>query len=454
MAKKKEPITQGNTNIYPGYMAADKKSVVVNEMTLVAPNRNRKDVGTLKSGIERAESVYTPNRTQLYDLYHDVKSIDGHLSGIIKKRVDAITNKYIKFTRNKQKVDEMDTLIESSKFIRIIELIMESLEWGTSGIEFVIGKELDFVEIPRKHIRPEKGIITKSQYDYNGTDIDKVPFAWVVGQPKNLGYLLQCAMYALYKRSGFGDFAQFVEIFGQPVRIIYYDAYDTKTKQELQKILTESGGSLSMMIPQQAKFEMVDGKTSNATGQLQKTLIDACNSEMDVCVLGNTETTTSSKSSGYAQSQTHADQQLEITKSDMKYVLGWLNDPHFLWILKSYGYPVDGGRFEFEIELDLANLKERLDIDERVSAFVPISDDYWYETYGVPKPDNYQELKDQRTKDNVSSSDKRSSNTTDNASSSDKRSSKSNTKNLSANLNTLLSFFGLAPKDHGAHLDY
>ena len=29
----------------------------------------------------------------------------------------------------------------------------------------------------------------------------------------------------------------------------------------------------------------------------------------------------------------------------------------------------------------------------RVSEKVPVSDDYWYETYGIPKPENYNELK-------------------------------------------------------------
>lgn len=369
------------------------KNVVINDMTLVAPNRNRKDAANLKASIERSESVYTPNRTQLYDLYHDVLTIDGHLSGIIEKRTDAVKNKTIRFVdKNGKKVDAYDDLIESEKFARLIELIMESKYWGVSGIQFIVGNEFDFVEIPRKHIRPEKGIITRSQYDYNGTDYTQDKFINVIGNPKDLGKLLQCSLYALYKRSGFGDFAQYVELFGQPVRIIYYDAYDTQTKQELRKILNESGGSLAMMVPKQAKFEMLDGKTSNGTGELQTRLIGACNDEMSIAILGNTETSKSSQSSGYAQSKTHEEQQLQITKSDLKFVAKKLNQKWFKDVLAAYGLPVDGN-FEFEKELDLDKLKTRLEIDKEVSSKVPVADDYWYETYGIPKPDNYDELK-------------------------------------------------------------
>jgi hypothetical protein len=196
--------------------------------------------------------------------------------------------------------------------------------------------------------------------------------------------------------AGFGDFAQFVEIFGQPVRIIRYDAYDTKTQQECAKILKDAGSSLAMMIPKQAEFDMLDGKTSNGDGKLQISLIEACNKEMSIAILGNTETTTSSSSSGYAQSQTHQAEQYEITKDDMVFVSQMLNSPQFLAILAGYGYPVANGHFEYEQEANLASLKDRLLIDVELAKHVPIDDDYWYHTYGVSKPENYAELKKQR----------------------------------------------------------
>ena len=375
----------------PGIQPA---TVVVNDITQVSPSRGRKDVGMLRSGIERAESIYTPNRSKLYDLYHDIITIDGHLSGILEKRTNAILNKALRFVdKNGKRADAFDPLFQSQKFDDLIKLIMESRYWGISGVEFVVGEEFDFVEIPRKHIRPEKGYIVKSQFDNEGMPIKDLPFVWTIGKEKDLGLLLTCSMYALYKRSGFGDFAQYVEIFGQPVRIIYYDAYDFRTKEELSKILKSSGSSLAMMIPKQAQFEMLDGKTSNGNGELQEKLIRCCNEEMSIAILGNSETTASSASSGYAQAKEHGKQQLEITKADLTFVEKTLNTPWFFRILKSYGFPVEGGRFEYEKELDLESLKARLEIDREVSGKVPIDDDYWYETYGIPKPDNYDELK-------------------------------------------------------------
>ncbi|MNP98684.1 hypothetical protein D3C85_113050 [compost metagenome] len=373
------------------------EAYVIHDLTLVAPDRSSKDIGKLKESVVSAESVYYPNRVLLYDLYHDILSMDGFLRGIIQKRIDAVLNKKIKFTKKDGKQDDdLTDLIKSEKGRDLITLMMESKIWGASGVEFIIGgDELTFREIERKHIKPEKGLITKSQYglsEENGYAYEDMPFVWVLGKPKDLGLLLACSMYAIYKRGTFGDYAQYVEIFGQPVRIMKYDAYDTKTKQELKTLLTDSGSSLAMMIPKQAEFEMLDGKTSNGDGKLQIGLKDACNEEMSIAILGNTETTTSSKSSGYAQSKEHGEQQDELTVSDLIFVENLLNSKKFKQILKSYGYDING-KFEFDLDLDLNKLKLRMEIDTFVSSKVPVSDDYWYNTYGIPKPDNYDELK-------------------------------------------------------------
>ena len=382
MAKKNNPQTA--------------EPFIIHDLTLVSPDRSSKDIGKLKESVVVAESVYFPNRVLLYDLYHDILSMDGFLRGIIAKRIDAVLNKKIKFTKKDGKQDDnLTDLIKSQSGRDLITLLMESKFWGVSGVEFIIGDELKFNEVPRKHIKPEKGVITKSQYgvsEENGFAYDDMPFVWVVGKKTDLGLLLACSMYAIYKRGTFGDYAQYVEIFGQPVRIMKYDAYDTKTKQELKGLLDNSGSSLAMMIPKQADFEMLDGKTSNGDGKLQIGLKDACNEEMSIAVLGNTETTISSKSSGYAQSKEHGEQQDELTISDLIFVEHLLNSKKFKQILKSYGFAVEG-KFEFELDLNLTKLKIRMEIDQFVSTKVPISDDYWYTTYGIPKPDNYDELK-------------------------------------------------------------
>ena len=361
-----------------------KQEIILNELNIRSVDRSRKDIATWRGALISAESVYYPTRTRLYDLYEDVV-LDGHLSGVISKRIDAVLNKEICFHANGKRVHELDGLLRSLPFREVMRTIMETQLWGISGIEFIPGREFAFQPIPRKHIRPDLGIITYEQTGTDGISYDGMGNIWVMGEDKDLGLLLKCAPYSLYKRGGYADWAQYIELFGQPVRIIKYDSYDEQTKLELKKILDESGSSLSLMIPRQADFEIKDGKQNNSDGNLQLSFIKALNEEMSITILGNTETTTSSYSTGYAQSKVHLEQQYEITRSDLIYTAAMLNSPKFLAVLQGYGYPVANGSFVFSKDMDIDYLKARVAIDKEVAQVVPIPESYWYDTYGLPR---------------------------------------------------------------------
>ncbi|WP_151199715.1 hypothetical protein, partial [Flavobacterium psychrophilum] len=73
-----------------------KPNIIINDLTLVSPDRSHKDIQTLKTNVLSAESVYFPNRVGLYDLYHDVVSMDGYLKGILEKRIKTVLNKKLK----------------------------------------------------------------------------------------------------------------------------------------------------------------------------------------------------------------------------------------------------------------------------------------------------------------------------------------------------------------------
>lgn len=372
----------------------EKKSIVIANIVLQSPDRTPKDIADWIRAVEAAESVYAPQRVLLYDLYSRIE-MDGQFTGVWeRKRVSQVLNKKLLFKKNKQKVDELDTLISSDMFRNFIKLRMQQKKDGLSGAEFIPGPSFTFIEVDRKHIKPEKRVISKEQYQDTGFSYDGVWNFYIMGTKKDKGLLLNCAPYILWKQGVFGDWAQFIQIFGLPARLFKYDVYDEKTKKEAADLQKNAGSAMSMIIPKQLDFEMLDGKTSNSNGDLQDKFRKACNEEISIIVVGNTETTNSSSSSGYAQSQTHSDEQQEVIADDMQDILNTLNDPHFLTILKSYGYPVDGGAFEYEQPVNLDKLAKRKDIDKEIAKIVPIDDDYWYDTYNIPKPANYKELKE------------------------------------------------------------
>lgn len=369
------------------------KNIIVNKIHIIAVDRSSKDIRHWRNAHINAEAVVYANRQMLYDLYKDVE-LDGHLSGLVQKRFDAVLNKQLRYEVGGKKVDEMDDVIDSEVFRKIITKILETKLWGLSGMEFIPGEDLCFEEIPRKHIKPQWSIIAFEQSGQEGFPYQGVQNLWIVGEKQDLGLYLKCAPYVLYKKGNMADWAQYIEIFGQPIRVVKYDAHDEETKLELQEVLDESGSSLALMIPKQADFEIMDGKASNADGQLQERFKNACDNELSIIILGNTETTSNTNGGSNAKAQEQGRQQLEVTKSDMAFVSKVLSSKQAFAIFKSYGLKVSpGGKFVFEKDINLAELSSRKDIDIALSAKIPISDDYFYETYSIPKPDNYEELK-------------------------------------------------------------
>lgn len=362
-----------------------KGDVIVNKIVKQTIDRTPKDIGTWRHSHKVAEAIVNPNRSKLYDLYSDVE-LDGHLSGIVGKRIDAVLNKPIYFENSAGKrVEEMDAFCGSRVFRDILRSIMQAPLWGLSGLEFETGKEVKIKHIPRKHIKPDLGIVALNQSGREGFNYEEHPFLFIIGDPDDLGLYLKCAPYVIYKKGTMADWSQYIEIFGQPVRVIHYDAYDEQTKIQLEKILDESGGSLALMVPNQARFEMHDGKQSNGNGELQEKFKDSLNAEMSILILGNEETTKGGGGS-MAKSKTQADQQLEITKSDIIYASNYLNDPKLISILASYGLPVEGGRFVFTKDVDITFLTERMAIDIQAKDVIIIPESYWYNTYGYPEP--------------------------------------------------------------------
>ena len=372
-----------------------KNQLVVHKLNVMSPNRSRQTISEVRSAHKVAEFIHNPNRVALYDMFEDAM-VDPFLTGIIKKRMHMVRNKGLRLVDKQGKhLEQFDDLIAGKQFRRLRKYIFNTILYGLTGVEFLPGRELRYNLIPRKHIKPHIGKIVYDQYGTEGEDYTNMANIWILQsdeEDNNFGLLLKALPYVLFKRHGFVNWSEFVEIYGQPTRVGKYDAYDNGTRELLEQALEKAGRSLSIMIPKQANLDFVDGKTTNSDGKLQNGFKDACDEQLAVLFLGVTGTTKSSGADGYAQSKTHSEQQMEITQDDMDYEIETLNDPDFFAVLNSYGYNIpEGAKFEHEEEADLAWLAQKLKVDSVVSSKVPVPADYWYDTYKITKPKDEEE---------------------------------------------------------------
>lgn len=356
-------------------------TVLVTQLIIKPAQRSKTDIDTWRTALASAER---DRRTTLYDLYEDIL-LDNFLADAIEKRIEAITNADIVFaTREGESVEEIDNLIDTSEFESLLKEIMSARFWGCAmmQVDFTPEKKLCMWGVPKKHIRPKDRMIAFEQSDETGYPTAGDDRFIFVGDNKNLGLILKACPYVIYKRGGFGDWAQFAELFGMPFRKATYDGYDDNARILLEKAMDAAGSASYAVVPKGTDFEIMDPK-SQGNGQLYKLLRDACNEEILVGMLGQTMTT--QNGSSRSQSETHMDVQKNKHKSDRRFVQRILNE-YLVPLLEKRGFPVKEGWFSFPEKGESIGLKDRIEIDTKLADVIDIPEDYYYETYGIPKP--------------------------------------------------------------------
>ena len=375
-------------------------SIIMTNIDVRPWTRREQDIPSWRLAHRSAESLL-PRRILLYDLYADVE-IDGHVEAVTGKRRDPVTTANWQFVdKDGTPVDGVNDLLDTIGFGDMLEDIVNSKFWGYSIFEPTFWKnhegkwEMAANLLPRMNYRPETGIIANDSTSEEGINIREGFYAKTVmevGKPKDLGLYLKAAPYQILKRGGLGDWGLFVQVFGNPIVDATWDGFDESQRLKLLEAVQALGSGGALVRPKGTEVTLLENK-SNANGDLQDKFMSFLNKEISKALLGSTETTESSSSSGYAQSNTHAGQDEKKNESDIQFTRRILNS-RFTRILASAGFQVDGGSFIIEGEDNELTVKESFDMQMRLlDKGLPIDDDFFYETYGIPKPDNYEQLK-------------------------------------------------------------
>ena len=363
---------------------------VTQDLVVRAIDRQPKNLKVLRSAHIGAEAIYYPLFYRLNDVYEDVR-LDAYVTGIVNKRISQVVNKRLSFVRNGEPDKKMAKIIRSKVFKEVEREIIRTKFWGRNGLEFIPGKDIAFNLIPKKHIQRKTQLITYEQTDLTrGIDYTDLANVWILGEPHDLGIYLMVAYIQLLKKGAISDWAQYIQLFGAPILVLKYAGFDMSAKAAADDILKKLNNVARITVPKEMDLTFEDGKMSNGDGALQDNFRKACNEELAILILGNTETTGHSGTGTGAKSKTHSEQQLEIIKDDMDDICDALNSEHFMNILKSYGLDVDGGEFQFDKEVDAAYLTQFMPVIVQAGTQLglPLSIKQLYDITGLAEPLN------------------------------------------------------------------
>lgn len=375
-------------------------AVEVYNVSVSQVDRSYKGILEWRNALKAAESITNPRRKLLYDLYKEI-ILDTHLEGVIGKRKLKITNKTFKFhDKNGKDNEEINTLIEKQFFEDVLNDLLDARFWGHSLLWFeeLNDERQKYTLIERANVRPEVGEVIKEIYDDKGVPYRELPTSNYIieaGKPKDLGLLLKCAPYAIYKKGNLSDWALFNQMFGFPFREFTYDGHDPKVKKEIERIAKSTLTAPYAVIPSNASMKILENGSKSSSNALFKDLSSFSDKQMSKAILHSTMTIDAE--GGNYKGDVHHQSEKEVTKADEKYILRILNT-QFIQILANFGYKVDGGRFIVDNE-DGLSLKDRLAIDKDLNDIVEIEPEYFYDKYKIPVPSTGAKLKSQKIKE-------------------------------------------------------
>jgi len=370
------------------YSDASKKSFVfktAQDQHLVMKNT----LATYKLAKDNAQSVEYPNRTDLLELYFDIKD-DSHLNSVVKHRKTRVTGLDFSLIKSNNSVDDkLTALFNQMWFVKFLDYALDAMFYGNSLVEIsTIKGELKSTLIPRENVIPEfKQIKYWSNAQYGDIDYSAPAYAKTLVDvnnnydSRNLGEYLSISKLVLFKTEVLLNWGQHVEIFGQPIRIATTDSQDPVELAGVMNYLKDLGRSGYLVKNSQTEIEFQESSVNASSSAMYKDFETFINDEISKKILGGTMITDSGSSR--SQSEVHERGSHLYTKSDITFIENVINY-QLIPVLKHLGFiNTKGIEFKFN-EPEIITVEEKLEIDRFLIDNFKVKDIAYFEKrYGT-----------------------------------------------------------------------
>jgi phage gp29-like protein len=377
-----------------------------NTIILMPPQRWHKDISDYRRSLSDAEKIDFPSRVRLYDLYMNVLQ-DAHLTAVMERLKAAILADPVEFSRDGAPDKHVGEMLASPWFRNFVRDLLDTKWWGFSLFQFFTDKSgwLTYELVPRKHVDPVREIILRHQTDIMGTPWKDYPDLLAVGEPRDIGSLSKAIPWVLYKQGAVSDWAQFCEIFGMPIREYVYPGEDEDERRRVANDAYNQGSMGVFIHSENSSMKLVESAAKSASGTLYRDMVNTCNAELSKLVLGNTLTTEASERGTQALGTVQKKGEDMIIEAEREFILDVLNY-QMTDLLESFGINVRGGKFAYATPADTPDLERRIQIDMRIASLgIEIPTEYWYEAYGIPRPEKLGKRKETDKKPETSTED-------------------------------------------------
>lgn len=280
-----------------------------------------------------------------YDLFEDMEEKDGHIYSEMSKRKRALVGLdwSIKPPRNPTAKEEDDAAYADEVLRDMPDLSDLVLDLADAiGKGFALG-EIEWEQVGRERLphitsRPQRWFQVNPDNhnelrlrDGSHAGAALWPFGWIVHTAKaKSGYLTRTALFRvlawpfLFKNWSVRDLAEFLEIYGLPLRLGTYQAGATdKEKATLLQAVLSIGHAAAGIVPEGMGIEFKEA--AKGSSDPFKAMIEWCERTQSKAILGGTLTSQADgKSSTNALGNVHNDVRHDLLESDAMQLAGTL----------------------------------------------------------------------------------------------------------------------------------
>ena len=320
----------------------DEAMVTANGRILSDHPSNRITPSKLKSILEDAENG---DITAQHELFMDIEEQDSAIGANIQTRKRAILTLDWRIaeprnaTSEEEKLQtEIDELFyQYPNLENLLMDMMDAVGHGFSAIEIEWklenGKYIphNFIPRPQSWFKLDKNdnLLLKTPSNPVGEPLR--PFGWVVHSHKSrsvqlarMGLFRTLAWLYMFKHYSVRDFAEFLELYGMPIRIGKYGAGATnEEKRTLLRALAQIGHNAAGIMPDSMTIELHNAANTGAGSANNPFLqmVDWCEKSIARLILGQTLTSgADGKSSTNALGNVHNEVRRDLLVSDAKQV--------------------------------------------------------------------------------------------------------------------------------------
>ena len=253
---KLSTLWQGTPPIPGKGNTPEKANNLSNQIIPIRLQRIMQDTLTWKDAQEEAERAYFPFRVKIQQMFIDTVQ-DGHVKACKERRTDlTLLRDWQIVDKNGVENELVKEILNKEWFMRFIKHSLDAIFYGYTLIELGDIKNNEFPElkvVKRWNVSPDRFVISNVTYNPIGTNFTEDKYTnWypyisteneIGTSPCGYGLLYEVGVYQIFLRHITGQNANFLEMFGQPIRIGRTNKIEESEKSQFEEALSQMGSN-------------------------------------------------------------------------------------------------------------------------------------------------------------------------------------------------------------------